>query len=248
MPELVLKQNHSFLNRAVSYILHSNSNEEVAEAIKEEYPHYDPCDTTLSTPYDSAMKERLVDKQPESLSANCLVKERTIIKDAPMKMIDMCCCTPCPPPPEKPFVRLTGDCKPSEPDLYCDSRIDTIASKHPMFAEANKEGDKFFNSNAEKRTHNNYESASLQSITKEQFEATVDKSTTPPDSNTGESTDSTPPKNTNKKRNTGEATDTANTEPKATTNTGNAESESRENTESTNTDSSTANTSSSTAE
>lgn len=149
--ELVLKQNTSYINRAVSMILSSDSNEQVQELVKSEYPHYDPCDTTLTTIYDSALKERLVDKQPENLPVNCLSRERVIIKDAPFEPVELCCCCPCPPKPEKVFVRPTGECQVVPAMPTCDNRVHTIVHNMPIMETLVKEGNNYYGDKLENK-------------------------------------------------------------------------------------------------
>lgn len=71
----------------------SNTQDEAQEKITEFYPHYDPCDTTLETPFDTAFKNAVVDEDLQYQGSYCLPeKDVVVIKDHPFDYSCLNCC------------------------------------------------------------------------------------------------------------------------------------------------------------
>lgn len=142
------KENLSYVNRAYTTIYAHKNNEEVEKVLKEDTPEYDPCDNTLSSPYDTKFKNEHSDKGVQYQGNFCLEKpKKIIVKDSPFNPPEECCCGCTIPTPEKPFKRPTGECNTVTHEMIpCDSRVETIVTGHYAYEEKDKEANTYFNS------------------------------------------------------------------------------------------------------
>lgn len=157
------QDNFSFINRAVDTIYSTGSNEEAEKIIKNDVPQYDPCDTTLSTQYDTKFKDNHSDKGVPDIGNFCLDRpEKRIIRDLPFEPAEYQCCCNVVPAKETPFVRPTAEqcVKDTFKCIPCDSRIPTITTGHYAHTERDAQANEFFNKEhtfeGTMPTHNHY--------------------------------------------------------------------------------------------
>lgn len=140
------QNNFGFVQRTMDKVYTHKSNEEVEQTLKSDTPHYDPCDTTLASPYDTHFKNQHSDTELSYKGNFCLDKPvKKVIKDRPFTPPDECCCVCVKPEPEKLFKRPTGEGKmPTHTMIPCDSRVPTIVSGHYALAEVDAKADEYF--------------------------------------------------------------------------------------------------------
>lgn len=118
--------------------------EGVKKALEEHYPHYDVCDTTLSTQYDTAFKEE-VENNGGNTSYHCYKAPKVCVVNDPKWIPPEVMCVKPVIKKEKPFIRPTGKCEPvTSEKVFCDTRIPTLATEHYAFKEKIEEANEFF--------------------------------------------------------------------------------------------------------